>query len=94
MSQAQAQRLRAALHSFTLPNEIPLVLLDAARALEPLDPRLARDTYTEAIEAVLVSGQLTKGTTRTEIAHAALSMLEMDDRGFITELSVWATNPD
>jgi 3-oxoacyl-[acyl-carrier protein] reductase len=30
----------------------------------------------------------------TEIAHAALSMLEMDDRGFITELSVWATNPD
>ncbi len=30
----------------------------------------------------------------TEIAHAALSMLEMDDGGFITELSVWATNPD
>jgi 3-oxoacyl-[acyl-carrier protein] reductase len=30
----------------------------------------------------------------TEIAHAALSMLEMDDRGFITALSVWATNPD
>lgn len=29
-----------------------------------------------------------------EIAHAALSMLQMDDRGFITELSVWATNPD
>lgn len=29
-----------------------------------------------------------------EIAHATLSMLEMDDRGFITELSVWATNPD
>jgi 3-oxoacyl-[acyl-carrier protein] reductase len=29
-----------------------------------------------------------------EIAHAALSMLQLDDRGFITELSVWATNPD
>lgn len=29
-----------------------------------------------------------------EIAHAAISMLEMDDRGFITEMSVWATNPD
>ena len=28
-----------------------------------------------------------------EIAHAALSMLAMD-RGFITDLSVWATNPD
>jgi len=73
VSRAQAQRLQAALHSFTLPNEIPAVLLDAARALEPLDARLARDTYTEAIEAVLVSGQLTKGTTRAEIAHAALA---------------------
>jgi 3-oxoacyl-[acyl-carrier protein] reductase len=29
-----------------------------------------------------------------EIAQATVSMLEMDDRGFITELSVWATNPD
>ncbi len=29
-----------------------------------------------------------------EIAHAVVSMLEMDDRGFITDLSVWATNPD
>src|SRR5262249_23676713 len=67
------QRLQAALNSFTLPNEVPAVLLDAARALEPLDVRLARDTYTEAIEAVLVSGQLTTGTTRTEIAHAALA---------------------
>lgn len=29
-----------------------------------------------------------------EIAHAAMAMLEMDDRGFITELAVWATNPE
>jgi 3-oxoacyl-[acyl-carrier protein] reductase len=28
-----------------------------------------------------------------EIAHAIKSILEMDDRGFIPELSVWATNP-
>jgi 3-oxoacyl-[acyl-carrier protein] reductase len=28
-----------------------------------------------------------------EIAHAIVSALEMDDRGFIPELSVWATNP-
>ena len=28
-----------------------------------------------------------------DIAHAAVAMLEMDDRGFIPELSVWATNP-
>jgi 3-oxoacyl-[acyl-carrier protein] reductase len=28
-----------------------------------------------------------------EIAHAVKSVLEMDDRGFVPELSVWATNP-
>ncbi|MCP5050957.1 MAG: SDR family NAD(P)-dependent oxidoreductase [bacterium] len=28
-----------------------------------------------------------------EIAHAIKSILEMDDRGFIPEMSVWATNP-
>lgn len=28
-----------------------------------------------------------------EIAHAVKAALEMDDRGFIPELSVWATNP-
>ncbi|MHC5011394.1 MAG: SDR family oxidoreductase [Planctomycetota bacterium] len=30
----------------------------------------------------------------TEIAHAIVAMLEMDDRGFVTDLTVWATNPD
>ena len=29
-----------------------------------------------------------------EIAHAIRSMLEMDDRGFVTDLTVFATNPD
>ena len=28
-----------------------------------------------------------------EIAHAVRAILEMDDRGFTTELSVFATNP-
>jgi 3-oxoacyl-[acyl-carrier protein] reductase len=28
-----------------------------------------------------------------EIAHAIKSVLEMDDRGFVTDLTVWATNP-
>lgn len=29
----------------------------------------------------------------SEIAHAILSMLKLEDRGFITEATVWATNP-
>ena len=28
-----------------------------------------------------------------EIAHAVKTSLEMDDRGFVTELTVFATNP-
>jgi len=31
--------------------------------------------------------------TSDEIAHAIVAVLEMDDRGMIPELSVWATNP-
>ena len=31
--------------------------------------------------------------TSKEIAHAITSAIEMDDRGFINELNVWATNP-
>jgi 3-oxoacyl-[acyl-carrier protein] reductase len=29
-----------------------------------------------------------------DIAQAVVSMLAMDDRGFVTEMAVWATNPD
>ena len=31
--------------------------------------------------------------TVREIAHAIVSAIEMDDRGFINELNIWATNP-
>lgn len=29
-----------------------------------------------------------------DIAHTIKSMLELDDRGFVTEVELWATNPD
>ena len=31
--------------------------------------------------------------TPKEVAHAIISSLEMDNRGFINELNIWATNP-
>ena len=31
--------------------------------------------------------------TSKEISHAIISAIEMDDRGFINELNIWATNP-
>ena len=45
-----------------------------------------------------VAGRQQKASERKlrpiEIAQALVSMLEMDDRGFTTDLTVWATNPD
>ena len=34
-----------------------------------------------------------KKLTSNEIAHAIISAIKMDSRGFIPELNVWATNP-
>lgn len=36
---------------------------------------------------------LTNKLSPEEIAHSILSVLEMEDKGFITELNIWATNP-
>ena len=38
-------------------------------------------------------GQVHNKLSPKEIAHSILSVLEMEDKGFITELNVWATNP-
>jgi len=43
----------------------------------------------ERVEREDVSNKL----TGFEIGHSIVAALEMDDRGFIPELSVWATNP-
>ena len=34
-----------------------------------------------------------KKLSPNEIAYSIVSVLEMEDKGFITELNVWATNP-
>jgi len=43
----------------------------------------------DGVERVAAPNKLSS----VEIAHAIKSVLEMDDRGMIPELSVWATNP-
>ncbi|NQX93158.1 MAG: SDR family NAD(P)-dependent oxidoreductase [Flavobacteriales bacterium] len=43
----------------------------------------------ERVERELVEGKLTP----QEIAHTIVSCMEMDSRGFIPEVTVWATNP-
>jgi DNA-binding CsgD family transcriptional regulator len=48
----------------------PLLLLDAAKRLEPLDGELARETYLESLGAAIFSGRLTRGGV-AEVAKAA-----------------------
>ncbi|GAA4272280.1 SDR family oxidoreductase [Aquimarina gracilis] len=50
-----------------------------------VDNNLNQKQYTEAEQQTKLRGE--------EIAHTITSLLEMDDRGFITEATVFATNP-
>jgi hypothetical protein len=51
--------------------DAPLLLLNAARQLEPLDVRLARETYLEALSAALFAGRMARGGDALEVAKAA-----------------------
>ncbi|RZU10235.1 regulatory LuxR family protein [Kribbella rubisoli] len=53
--------------------DAPGLLLRAARTLEPLDARLARDTYLDAWSAALFAGQLAAGTGLREVSQAAMA---------------------
>jgi DNA-binding CsgD family transcriptional regulator len=52
-------------------SDAPPVLLAAAERLVPLDDRLARETYLEALGAAVFAGRLGTGPTLLEVAEAA-----------------------
>ena len=52
-------------------SDAPLLLLKAARRLEPLDVRVARETYLEALSAAQFAGRLARGGGVLEAAQAA-----------------------
>jgi DNA-binding CsgD family transcriptional regulator len=49
------------------------LLLAAARELEPIDPRLARATYLEALSAATFAGRLASGGCAIDVSQAALA---------------------
>jgi DNA-binding CsgD family transcriptional regulator len=53
--------------------DAPRLLLEAARALEAVDPDRARTTYLEAIEAARFAGPLARGVDVVEVSKAALA---------------------
>ncbi|WP_433273946.1 ATP-binding protein [Pseudonocardia xinjiangensis] len=52
-------------------SEVPPLLLKAAKQLEPLDVRLARETYLDALSAAIFAGCLASGGGVLEAAQAA-----------------------
>ena len=70
---AEAARLRALLVSFNTPGPAPRMLLEAADLARAEDPNLAFTIDTEAIQAALVSCQLTEGVAPREIAEQVLA---------------------
>jgi DNA-binding CsgD family transcriptional regulator len=52
-------------------SDAPPLLLKAARQFEPLDPRLARETYLDALVAAIFAGRLALGGGMREVAEAA-----------------------
>ncbi len=74
LRRAQADRLRGQIaFSSSRGSDAPPLLLKATRQFEPLDPRLARETYLDALAAATFAGRLALGGGMREVAEAALA---------------------
>jgi DNA-binding CsgD family transcriptional regulator len=72
LQRARADRLRGQVaFSSSRGSDAPPLLLKAARQFEPLDPRLARETYLDALAAAIFAGRLALGGGMREAAEAA-----------------------
>jgi DNA-binding CsgD family transcriptional regulator len=72
LRRAQADLLRGQIaFSSSRGSDVPPLLLKAARQFEPLDPRLARETYLHALAAATFAGRLALGGGMREVAEAA-----------------------
>jgi DNA-binding CsgD family transcriptional regulator len=71
---ARADRLRGQItFASGRGSDTPSLLLKAARQFEPLDPRLARETYLEALSSTLFGGRLSDALEVARAARAAPS---------------------
>ena len=72
LQRARADLLRGQIaFSSSRGSDAPPLLLKAARQFEPLDPRLARETYLDALAAAISAGRLALGGGMREVAEAA-----------------------
>jgi DNA-binding CsgD family transcriptional regulator len=74
LEQARAQLLHAQItFAATRGRDAPPLLLEAAKRLEPLDAKLAHETYLEAFAAALSADRLVRGGDVREVAAAVLA---------------------
>jgi DNA-binding CsgD family transcriptional regulator len=72
LQRARLERVRAEIAFATRRgSDAPPLLLAAARRLDPLDAKLARETYLEALAAAMYAGRLGTGPDAREVAEAA-----------------------
>jgi DNA-binding CsgD family transcriptional regulator len=72
LQNAQVDLLRARIaFAVNRGSEAPPLLLEAAKQLGPLDVRLAREAYLEALSAAIFAGRLASGGGVLEVAQAA-----------------------
>src|SRR5215216_4400448 len=72
LQRVRLERLRAQIaFASRRGREAPPLLLAAARRLDPLDAKLARETYLEAMASALFAGGLGTGPDAHEVAEAA-----------------------
>ena len=70
----------------TRGHDVAGTLLDAARALAPLDAALSRETYLHAMDAALVIGGSDRGLTVVEVAAAARAAPRPPEQGGAVDL--------
>ena len=72
LQRARLDLLRAeAAYSESRGSDAPALLLRAAKTLEPLDPRLARETYLDAWSSALFAGTLASSAGMAEVSREA-----------------------
>src|SRR4051794_13412933 len=80
LQQARLDLLRAeAAYSESRGSEAPALLLRAAKTLEPLDPRLACETYLDAWSSALFAGSLASSASMHDVSREAQAARPAED---------------
>jgi DNA-binding CsgD family transcriptional regulator len=82
LQRARLERLRARIvFASQRGRDAPPLLLEAARRLDVLDAKMARETYLEAIVSAMYAGRLGTGPDEREVAEAARASNRVQDPG-------------